>query len=154
MKLICTMPVRNEDWCLGLTARAVLLWCDMLVIYLHACTDRSSEIAAEVEREHPGRVVVMTDEGSVWTEMSHRQSMLETARYLQATHIALVDADEILTGNLITEIRPLIERQCRAGVILNLPWIALARDPMVYITGSSYWGAERQNVTMAFMDRT
>ena len=34
MKLVGIMPVRNEDWCLDLTARAALMWCDELVISL------------------------------------------------------------------------------------------------------------------------
>jgi hypothetical protein len=43
MKLIGLMPVRGEDWILGLSARAALMWCDELVILLHSCTDRINE---------------------------------------------------------------------------------------------------------------
>lgn len=151
MKLICTMPVRNEDWVLGLTARAALMWCDMLMIGLHACTDRSGAIAAAIAEEHRGRVGIIVQNSVEWREMVHRQSLLSVSRDHGATHIAMVDADEILTGNMLPRIRDIIDLHCERG-ILNLPWIALARDPLRYVTGGSYWG-DRQNVTMAFKDR-
>jgi hypothetical protein len=101
VKLVATMAVRNEGHVLGLTARAALLWCDAMVIYLHACTDESGRIAAEIASEHEGRVAVLHQVLPAWDEMSHRQSMLNAARGIGATHIAIVDADEILTGNLL-----------------------------------------------------
>ena len=41
MKLICLMPARNEDWIIGLSARAALMWCDELIVMDHASTDRT-----------------------------------------------------------------------------------------------------------------
>ena len=152
MKLICTMPVRNEDWVLALTARAALMWCDELIVWLHACTDGSRKIISQIQQEYKPRVIVDEDERTIWREMAHRQAMLEWAHLRGATHIAMVDADEILTGNLLPDIRQRIENWCASDGILNLPWLALARDPMRYISGPSYWG-DRQNVTMAFKDR-
>ena len=114
MKLIGLMPVRNEDWCLGLTLRAALMWCDEVVVLLHGCADGSMAIAdglwkefgiklphGETGSEHrPGRVHLVTEANCRWDEMAHRQTMLMSARSHGATHIALIDADEILTGNL------------------------------------------------------
>ncbi len=152
MNLACLMPVRNEDWVLELTARAALMWCDHLIFSLHACTDRSLDIASEIAHESIGRVTVILHPGTEWTEMSQRQDMLETARSCEATHIAIVDADEILTGNLLPRIRPLIEQHCTPGVMMSLPWLALPRDPMRVITGLSYWG-DRQQATVVFRDQ-
>lgn len=45
VKLICTIPVRNEAWCLGLTLRAVLMWCDEVIVLLHCCTDATEAIS-------------------------------------------------------------------------------------------------------------
>ena len=152
MKLICTMPVRNEDWCLALTARAALMWCDHLVIGNHASTDSTVEIIKKIMGEDPMRITPLHTDEPTWREMEHRQAMLDVARMAGATHIAMVDADEILTGNLLPDIRQRIENWCASDGILNLPWLALARDPLRYISGPSYWG-DRQNVTMAFKDR-
>ncbi len=100
MKLVGLMPVRNEDWVLALSARIALEWCDELVILLHACTDRSLDICTDLCVEYRNRVYVGEVSGE-WTEMQHRQLMLQRARERKATYIALIDADEILTGNLL-----------------------------------------------------
>lgn len=100
MKLVGLMPVRNEAWCLGLSARVALTWCDYLVIGLHACTDQSDKIAYQIATEYPNRVNVLHIDDPKWAEMEHRQDMLAIARHDGATHIAMIDADEILTGNL------------------------------------------------------
>ncbi len=97
MRLIGLMPVRNEDWCLGLTARAALMWCDALVILAHACNDDSHEIIEEIS----GEVFDIWERNPAWTEMEHRQRMLDCARGQGATHIAIIDADELLTANLL-----------------------------------------------------
>src|SRR5882724_9073912 len=120
MKLIGIMPVRNEQWCLGLTARVALMWCDRIVILLHACTDESANIIQTIRAEHPDRVVVRTHRHESWTEMAHRQQMLEIARGTDATHIAIIDADELLTANLLGLIRGHVE-QLPPGVMLMLP---------------------------------
>jgi hypothetical protein len=152
VKLVGLMPVRNEDWVLALSARAALLWCDELIIGLHACTDGSMRITNEIMRENLGRVLLLPINDPEWSEMTHRQALLGYARKREATHIAVVDADEVLSGNLLPTIRQAIETFCAPGVVMNLPWLALARDPMRYITGASYWG-ERQQVTTAFKDQ-
>lgn len=124
MRLCALMPCRNEAWILGLSARVSLMWCDSLVILLHSCTDDSNAIACEVAREHEGRVWLIEQAESDWNEMIHRQLMLEYARSADgpnATHIAIVDADEILTANLLPQaiIRSMVE-DTKNG-ILQLP---------------------------------
>jgi Glycosyl transferase family 2 len=120
MKIIGLLPVRNEDWCLGLTMRVALQWCDELVVLDHASTDDSCRIEMDVAGEHPGRVTLMRDEDPIWNEMAHRQTMLEMARRRGATHIAIVDADEFLTANVVCGIRGLI-RSAPGGSILQIP---------------------------------
>lgn len=138
------MPVRNEAWVLGLSARVALKWCDALVIYLHACTDDSRRIACEVAKEHAGRVLVVGNDRPEWDEMQHRQAMLELARVSEygggpaATHIAIIDADEVLTGNLLPDIRGHVESLPR-GAILQLPGFNLRRSLNRY-HASGVWG--------------
>ena len=162
MKLVGLMPVRNEDWILGLSARVALQWCDALVILLHACTDRSVGIVRELMEEVPGCVQPMACDGE-WLEMEHRQHMLLTARAEGATHIAMIDADEVLTANLLPtpeliRIRGMVNALA-PGQMLELPgynlrgsldryhsngiwgnrWFSLAfRD-----TPAAHWGGDR-----------
>lgn len=100
MKLVGLMPVRNEAWCLGLTARAALMWCDELIVMDHCSTDSSRNIMNAIADEC-GRLVIRDWRDIAWAEMEMRQSLLLEARERGATHIAMVDADELLTGNLL-----------------------------------------------------
>lgn len=156
MKIIATMPCRNEDWCLGLTLRAVLMWADAVVVLDHASTDDTPRIIQDVDREYPGRVFGLQVPDPTWYEMAHRQAMLQFARGAGATHVAIVDADEVLTGNLLFTIRDSIANLAE-GRLLQLPWTCLA--PGVGLMGlpgiSKYysagvWGTNW--VTMAFSD--
>jgi hypothetical protein len=101
LKLIGLMPVRNEAWVLGLSARVALMWCDELVIRAHACTDGTLEIIQGLMEEFKGRLRLIYSTAPDWCEMDHRQGMLTCARQCGATHIAIIDADEVLTGNLL-----------------------------------------------------
>lgn len=150
MKLVGMMPVRNEDWCLGLSLRVALMWCDEVVVLLHACTDRSEVIARDTRAENGNeRVTIVRALGETWTEMQHRHEMLETARARGATHLAIIDADEVLTGNMVHHpgsrtgdgwlfskyssnpayIRPLIE-QMLPWHIAQLPGYNLRQHPI------------------------
>lgn len=120
MRLIGLMPVRNEEWCLGFTLRVALKWCDEVVVFCHACTDDSPFIAAEIGKESGGRVTVIGDPRESWDEMRHRQALLESARAMGATHIAMIDADEFLTANALVGIRGLAANT-RPGWMLDLP---------------------------------
>lgn len=136
MKLIATMPVRNEAWVLGLSARVALQWCDALCILNHASCDRTVEIIVGLQTEFPGRVNVVSVPESTWTEMQHRQCLLDLARMKGATHIAIVDADEVLTSNV--RLREHVER-CPAGSILELPGYNL-RENIYRYHADGLWG--------------
>lgn len=101
MRLIGLMAVRNEAYVLGLSARVALMWVDALVIGNHASTDKTGVIIADLVHDFPGRIGLTRQNDPEWDEMRHRQDMLVEARRIGATHIAMIDADEILTGNLI-----------------------------------------------------
>lgn len=144
MKIIGMMPVCNEDWILDLTARAALLWCDSLVIGLHNCTDESLEIARKIKAADHSRVTILTQESGDWMEMQHRQKLLYSAGLLGATHVVTIDADELLTANLLPVIRQLIGA-LNPGDILQLPWLALRwKDAyLTYLTEGPFGWPEK-----------
>lgn len=144
MKLVATMPVRNEAWCLGLSARVALRWCDELVIGDHLSTDVTPDILSDLRREFPERITTIKAVDSEWTEMKHRQLLLEVARNRKATHISIVDADEVLTGNLLNQIPSL-----PVGTILQLPGVNLRGDLNRMHVGGT-WGSSW--FSLAFQD--
>ena len=149
MKIVAVMPFRNEEWVLGLAARAVLLWADALVMLDHASTDTSRAIANEVAAENPGRVGIAEWTKPTWEEMAQRQLLLDMARDQGATHIAIVDADEVLTGNLLPYIRQYFQT-CPEGYVLQLPWRCLRGSAFRYHS-SGIWA--QQHVSTGFADR-
>lgn len=110
------MPCRNESWVIGFSLRVALAWCDAVVVLDHASTDLSASIVLDVacEPANKGRVHLIAETNPAWDEMRHRQMMLEYARHKGATHIAIVDADEIMTANSVSW-------NWIEGAILHLP---------------------------------
>ena len=75
----------------------------------------------------------MRDAG--WDEMAHRQQMLMHARAMGATHIAIVDADEILTGDLVQKYGYAEESIIRHAVA-SVPQNLILRVPLYNLRGS------------------
>lgn len=144
MTLIGLIPVRNEAWIVGFSARAALRWCDALLFLNHASTDDTTAALASV----PGRVEVIHESGQDWNEADYRQRLLVTARDMGGTHFALIDADEVLTANLLDCIRPMISA-LTPGECLRLPWICLWRSMSAYRSDNSKFGRARAPVAFA-----
>lgn len=147
MRLIGLMPVRNEDWVLGLSARVALLWCDALVVLDHASIDGTALILAQLQGEYGDRLKVLHEPNPAWREMAHRQRLLEAARAEMATHIAIIDADEVLTDNLVTDIRHWVE-QIPFDSILELPGYNL-RGGLGRYHVNGIWGQRWFSTTFA-----
>ena len=145
------MPVRNEAWILGASLRIALKWCDEAILLNHASTDDTADIISQVEEEHRGRVHVLSESNSAWPEMDHRQRLLEAARHRKATHVALVDADEVLTGDWLVDIRATFE-QLRPGEHVHVGMPCLWRGLHQYRVGQSLW-SNRHDLCIGFMDR-
>lgn len=163
MKLIGLMPVRNEAHELGLTLRAALQWCDEVVCLDHASTDNSAALISEIHDESGNRVWWRHEPDPSWNEMEHRQRMLEMARIRSATHIALIDADEIATGNMTRNLfdgpagefdkgaEPWIRTTISAmpkGSILQIPLYNL-RGSLDRYHANGVWGNRWLSVTFA-----
>jgi hypothetical protein len=145
------MLVRNEDWCLGLSARVALMWCDRLVILLHACTDDSADIVHALDAEYPGRIAIMKVVDPTWNEMQHRQMMLVRARAWDPVDpfLAIVDADEVMTANVVDTIKGSLQRAANHGQMVCLPGYNLRGCDRFHINGlwSDRW------FDVAFVDR-
>lgn len=150
MKLVGLMLCRNSDWIIGFSVRAALLWCDAVVVLMHNCTDETWPVVRKrMDGEYANVVWPMWDDSPEWEEMRLRQAMLVAARGLGATHIAMIDDDEILTGPLQPDrVRKLIEG-ASIGQVLQLPWLQLSGG-IDKVMVSGMW--QRGRVSMAFKD--
>lgn len=148
MKIVAIMPVRNEAWILGLSARALLRWVDELVILDHCSTDDSRQIEWSLQLDNYGQVSYLLDEDPTWHEMAHRQRLLELARHRGATHIVTIDADEVLSANLLPHARAIVA-DTPPGTVLQLPWIT-CRDSIHQQHRTGLWA--EQHASAGFAD--
>jgi hypothetical protein len=144
MKLIALMLARNEEWVIGQSLPAILRWCDGVVVLDHASTDRTATIA-----ESFANVRLLRETDPVWYEMRYRQRTLDAARDMGASHMAIIDADEMLTENLVPTIRGEIEKLTTREV-LQVPWVCCWRSTRRQRKDNSVWS--RARVPMAFCD--
>jgi len=149
VKILGLMRARNEAWIIRYSAAAALGWVDELVVLDHASTDHTIEIALAMATETKGRVRVMHDPDPRWNEMAQLNRMLTAAREREATHIALIDADEILTAPFVSAARRLVGQlgHCEA---LRVPLHNLWRSLRWYRDDKSKHG--KQFVVIAFRD--
>jgi len=152
MNLTAIMPARNEAWVLGLSARAALTWCDSIVILDHASEDETIAIVCALMDDFPERVHFISEPSPVWNEMNHRQRLLDFAREIGATHIAPVDADEVLAGDMLADIRGHIEA-LRPGQMLSCKMRNLHRSIDRYRSDNSPFGS-MAGTMLAFADST
>ena len=147
-KITAILPVRNEDWVIGLSIRALLLWCDEVVAFNHRSDDRTLDILHEIQSEDP-RLIYFSGTDPTWHEMKDRQRLLECARERKASHIVTIDADEVVTGTLLPLMREVV-LGTPTGRILQLPWLQLRGSICRFIAGG-IWGNNRAST--AFADR-
>lgn len=150
MKIVGVMLARNEDWIIGLSLRAALLWCDEVVVLDHGSTDGTPGIVAEVQREHEGRITLMRwPFDGAWLEADARQATLDAARRRGATHVAIVDADEALTGNWLGSIRDLFD-DLMPGEVIALPMVSPWRSMREHRVDKCVW--TQSMLTLGFCD--
>lgn len=169
MKLIGLMVVRNEAWILGASLRSALEWCDEVVVVDHASTDDTRKIITDVTGDYAYRVhysrweptktvkamrdgkefeIPVVDPDAPWDEMAVRQHSLELGRKHGGTHFAIVDADEMVTANLLPFVRDWFER-LQPGQLLELPMLAM-RTLHHYQADDSVWSSAF--ITLGFAD--
>jgi hypothetical protein len=143
------MLARNEEWIIGLSARAALKWFDNLIVFDHASADNTASIIKMVSDEHPGRLIYIRENNQTWYEMAYRQRMLDAARGVRATHIATVDADEVLCCGVWQKMLPVVE-SLKPGEILSMPLLCMWRSINKYRDDNSKWSKE--NTPFIFRD--
>lgn len=140
MKLTALTCVRNEQWVLEASLPAALELVDEVVVLDHNSTDATPDIVAQCARDFPGRVHAVGWDGSTWNETAIRQRTLDEARARGATHLFVLDADEILTANTVQTVRTAIG-SLAPGECLELPWLAMWRSLDAFRHDDSVWSS-------------
>jgi len=138
MILTALLKVKNEQWVLPLTLPAMLMVVDNVVVLDHASTDRTPEIIAKYQKSEPERIYPIYHNDPLWKESLILQKLLETGREIGSTHFLLIDADEILTGNILSHVRNWTDK-LMPGEAVRFPWLAMWRTLDRYRDDQSIW---------------
>jgi hypothetical protein len=120
VKLIGMMLSKNGRWIVGASARAALSYCDEVVILDHASEDRMADVIALLAAKYPGRVTRLQEDNPIFDEMNLRDRLVQAARERGATHVTILDDDEIMTAPAARVIRERVER-LEPGCCLSVP---------------------------------
>ncbi|MEL7474141.1 MAG: glycosyltransferase, partial [Planctomycetota bacterium] len=137
-KLVGLMKVRNEQWVLGLSLPAALRCLDEVVIVDHCSTDRTPEIIDRVASQHPDRVHALRWSDPAWAEAAIMQALLERGREIGGTHFVILDADEVISGNVAKQLEELVA-PLKPAEGLALPWLAMWNAIDRYRDDDSEW---------------
>lgn len=148
VNIVGVMPCRNEAWVLPASIPAAMKWCDSLCVLVHCSIDDTLSVVEEMAERYAGRVFFETVETPEWDEADFRGRLLASARSLGATHVSLVDADEVATAGMIAGIRSAAEAM-KPGELLRVPWIHCWRSLNRYRCDDSPFGTATVPVLFA-----
>ncbi len=138
-KIVGLVPGRNEQIQIAQCLRCLAQFTDAIV-YLDDCSDddtlkivKSLRVECNIER---------IIEKKTWErdEPKDRNDLLNAGREIGGTHFIVLDADEVLTSNLLVNnvLREAI-LNLQAGDIIKLNWIQLWRSTEKYRFDKSVW---------------
>jgi len=150
VKIIGLMVIRNEQWIVEESLRRALEWVDGMAIMFDRCDDNTQDICLDIlsSFKGPSRTKLAIP-GPHWNEMDIREANFNDGRALGGTHFAIIDADEMLTTNLLPVIRELFENLDPAE-LLELPMYAVREGLLSYQDDKTVWSHSK--LTLGFKD--
>eukprot|EP01006_Ploeotia_vitrea_P019351 TRINITY_DN51530_c0_g1_i1.p1 TRINITY_DN51530_c0_g1~~TRINITY_DN51530_c0_g1_i1.p1 ORF type:complete len:571 (-),score=42.15 TRINITY_DN51530_c0_g1_i1:1417-3051(-) len=104
-KLAVLTQMRNCEDIIEYYLRSVAKLADIIVLF-----DDSSEDGTVLKSQQSleklnitFKILTKPPEGEMWDELVSYRTMTQTARDYGATHMAIIDTDEIMTGNLVAD---------------------------------------------------
>lgn len=138
-KIVGLIPARNEKHIISQCLRALAMFTDAIVYLDDASTDESLQIVESLRSECNIEKIIRKNE---WLrdEPGDRNLMLQAGREIGGTHFIVIDADEMLSSNLLDN-ACLTEtiRKLQPGDRLALNWIQLWKDIDEYRFDNSVW---------------
>jgi len=138
-KIVGLVPARNERHLISQCLRALALFTDAIVYLDDASTDETPQIVEALSHECRIERIIRKKE---WfrDEPGDRNQLLQAGREIGGTHFIVIDADEMLSSNLLDN-ACLTEaiRKLQLGDRLALNWIQLWRSIDEYRFDNSVW---------------
>lgn len=92
-KLICLLPIKNEDWILEKFLNSASIWADKIIIADQHSTDKSKEISSKFSK-----VIYVRNDSLKFNEPERQKLLIDEARKIAGNKVLIaLDADEFLT---------------------------------------------------------
>lgn len=107
MKLVSLSMVRNEEYWIWYSLTSVWAWVDEILVFDNFSEDRTVDVVRSMRHVQDKLTLVERFGGP--SEHANREAMLEAARSRGATHVLLLDGDEVHTDEGLGFCRRLLE---------------------------------------------
>jgi len=138
-KIVGLVPARNEKHTIAQCLKALSLFTDAIVYLDDASTDETPQIVESMAKECRIERIIRKKK---WNrdEPGDRNKLLQAGREIGGTHFIVIDADEIITSNLLinNSLKKIIKK-LKPGDRLALNWIQLWRSVDQYRFDNSIW---------------
>lgn len=137
VKVICLTPVRNEAWILDKFLKCTSLWADYIIIADQMSTDGSREIA----QKYP-KVILVDNNSETFNEPERQKLLIEEARKIPGQRLLItLDADEIFTPNVLTNLEWQTMLIAKPGTIFKFQWANIRPDfRTMWLADHFSWG--------------
>ena len=128
---ICTTPIRNEAKILNRFLECASLWADHIIISDQCSEDNSREIAVRYPK-----VTLVENFEPEYNEKQVRQILIDEARKIKGPKIIFaVDADEILTPEILQDAELEKFYSAASGVVFMANFVNICQDMKHYWSG-------------------
>jgi len=128
MKKIVLMPVKNEGWILNLSLQCASTWADIIIILDQNSDDNTAAIYQKF-----AKVVAVKNISREFNEGERRKILLQEARKFTGDNLLFhLDADEIISSEILTEENNKILENLAPGTAIKIPIFNLWGDFKYY----------------------
>jgi glycosyltransferase involved in cell wall biosynthesis len=128
MKIIATVPVRNEAWILPVFLRAMDTIADAILVVDQASTDATPVICRQF-----AKVIAIHNSSPQYDEAARSQLLLDAARQFDGNNLIItLDADELFSADVLGSAIERLAESLRPGESGELQWIWLWKSPRVF----------------------
>ncbi|MGB8468310.1 MAG: glycosyltransferase [Candidatus Babeliales bacterium] len=127
------MQVHNEENIVEQALRCLYPYVDTLIVLDDASTDETSRILKELQRELPNLTLIFNEVPSELPGQSvaNYETLLRAARKLRGTHFIVMNVDEIISSNCLSN-------NLLRNEILNLKPGEQLKLPLIHVWGSTH----------------